>query len=146
MSKSLREITSQEVLKTLPRETLDTLLSDFYLPFLYRVENVLDNISNNNLVNTEILRSFCKTFPQFVHKSKHQVCSIGVSTKYSAFYFINDNIIPDQPKELYKITTYQELNPVVNNDLLKFFISRDIPIWCGLSVRKSSDQWEPLCD
>lgn len=146
MARSLTEITSQEILKKLPKDTIDGLLGEFYLPFLYRIENVFDNISCDGMVDKELLKSFCNTFPQFVHKSKRQEQKIGQSIKDSAFYFINDGIMPDKPGELYAITTYHELDPVVNNELIKFFISRRIPICVSLTIRKSHDQWEPLYD
>lgn len=145
MAEPLKTLTAEYILKNLSNDVVNQLLGQIWLPFLYRIEGVFDNISRGNKVDSKILSDFCKQFPQFCHFSKHQDRAIGMSEAYSAFYFHNEGIIDDQPAGLYAICTYRKLTPMVNNELLNFFHARSIPVWPGLSLRKPQDQYEPLC-
>lgn len=173
--KSLTAYSSEKALDILTPGAIDAISGNLWLPFLYRIENVFDNISHSipkgeypiecisddgedgekekkvhypsllsskglkgRYIRPEILKEFCRVFPQFVCRC--ETTRLGSSRAHRFFFYNSKDILPENPEGYYSISTFRELHPSDNNKLIEFFVSREIPITMGISIRRAHDQ------
>ena len=162
----LSTITAAELIKALPKKTLESLnkilYKDIKVPWIKLIGNIFRNLTMNkdeeDIPGVEIgpdisiLHEFCDKFNQFIFDSSKMTPEqlyiieeyiktereLIIIHKYDdqRIYFLRNG-------KYYYLSTAKINDPIVNDEIIKFFLSKELPVSPGVSFE---GEYEVNCE